>query len=231
MWLDQEVRRGYISGFIKMATKIVFRNNSGAITVDGTYKNLQYHSKTNINGGELQLLPLNAPMPNLWALHSPNGMMMCPALVPGAGAKTTEHINRWSVSGSGERYEFCRKDFIKASPGINIYNEYSGELMFSSNIKPMRVVDAISGVANMSGGSVLLERTYNNSRKYAVVMGSVPVRLVAGSNVETYCPRIQTSGGYVKISIELMTYANAGRYRFNFIAPNFNFLVVDVTGY
>lgn len=209
-----------------MATKIVFRNNSGAITVDGSYKNLQYHSKSNIYGGVRQTLPLNSPMPNLWALHSPNGIMMCPAYTAG---NTT--ANEWSISGGGERYEFCRKDFIEASPGINIYNEYSGELMFSSNIKPMRVVDAISGLANMNGGTILLEKTYNNSKKYAVVMGSIPTRLVAGSNIETYCPRIRTINGYVKISIEKMTQANAGAYRGDIQTRNYNFLVVDITGY
>lgn len=133
--------------------------------------------------------------------------------------------------GTSERHEFCDQDFVRADPGINIYSESSGELVFSSNIKPMRVVDAISGVANMSNGQVLLEKTYNTSRKYAVVMGSIPVRLWAGRNIETLCPRIQTSNGYVKISLELMTYSTAGSYRGTLQTPRYNFLVVDVTGY
>ena len=211
-----------------MATKIVFRNSSGAITVDGTYKNLQYHSKSTITQGGAQKLPLVAPMPNMWALSSTGGIQMCPSY---GSASATDRIDIWSVVGTGERYEFCDKDFVRANPGINIYNEISGELVFSSNIKPMRVVDAVSGVANMNAGEVLLEKTYNTSRKYAVVMGSIPVRLWAGSNIETYCPKIQTSNGYVKISIEKMTQANAGSYRGTLKTPTYNFLVVDVTGY
>lgn len=205
-----------------MATKIVFRNNSGAITVDGTYKNLQYHSKSTITAGVAQELPLAAPMPNLWALASTEGIQMCPVYYG---------VDTWSIVGTGERFEFCDKAFVRAAPGINIYNETSGELVFSSNIKPMRVVDAISGVANMSNGVVLLEKTYNTARKYAVVMGSVPVRLWAGSNIETLCPRIQTSNGYVKISLEKMTQSTAGRYRGTVQSPTYNFLVVDITGY
>lgn len=212
-----------------MTAKIVFRNSSGAITVDGTYKNLQYHSKSTIAAGAAQKLPLAAPMPNLWALASTGGIQMCPSYGnPYAFAGT---IDVWSVVGTGERFEFCDKAFVRAVPGINIYNETSGELVFSSNIKPMRVVDAISGVANMSNGVVLLEKTYNTARKYAVVMGSIPVRLWAGKNIETLCPRIQTSNGYVKISLELMTQSTAGRYRGTLQTPRYNFLVVDVTGY
>lgn len=212
-----------------MATKIVFRNTSGAITVDGTYKNLQFHSKTSVTDGVSQKLPLASFMPNLWALASTNGIQMCPAY--GNPYVSNDSVDVWSIVGTGERYEFCDKDFIRASPGINIYNELSGELVFSSNIKPMRVVDAISGVAAMTTGEVLLEKTYNTSRKYAVVMGSIPVKLWAGSNIETYCPKIQTSNGYVKISIEKMTQSTAGRYRGTLQTPRYNFLVVDVTGY
>lgn len=212
-----------------MAIKIVFRNNSGAITVDGTYKNLQYYSKSTIAQGAAQKLSLAAPMPNLWALASTDGIQMCPSY--NNPQVSYDRIDIWSVVGTGERYEFCDKDFVKANPGINIYHETSGELVFSSNIKPMRVVDAISGVANMSAGEILLEKTYNTSRNYAVVMGSIPVRLWAGSNIETYCPRIQTSNGYVKISIEKMTQSAAGSYRGTLQTPRYNFLVVDITGY
>ena len=212
-----------------MATKIVFRNNSGAITVDGTYKNLQYHSKSTITAGAAQKLPLAAPMPNLWALASTGGIQMCPSY--NNPLVSDDRVDIWSVVGTGERFEFCGKAFVRAVPGINIYHETSGELVFSSNIKPMRVVDAISGVANMSNGAVLLEKTYNTARKYAVVMGSIPVRMWAGSNIETLCPRIQTSNGYVKISLELMTQSTAGRYRGTVQSPTYNFLVVDVTGY
>lgn len=212
-----------------MTAKIVFRNNSGAITVDGTYKNLQYHSKSTITAGAAQKLPLASPMPNLWALASTDGIQMCPSY--GDPYNYNGSVDVWSVVGTGERFEFCDKAFVRAVPGINIYNETSGELVFSSNIKPMRVVDAISGVANMSNGVVLLEKTYNTARKYAVVMGSVPVRLWAGRNIETLCPRIQTSNGYVKISLELMTQSTAGGYRGTLQTPTYNFLVVDVTGY
>ena len=212
-----------------MATKIVFRNNSGAITVDGTYKNLQYHSKSTIAQGAVQKLPLAAPMPNLWALASTDGIQMCPSY--NNPQVSYDRVDVWSVVGTGERFEFCDKAFVRAAPGINIYNETSGELVFSSNIKPMRVVDAISGVANMTNGVVLLEKTYNTARKYAVVMGSIPVRMWAGSNIETLCPRIQTSNGYVKISLEKMTQSTAGGYRGTLQSPPYNFLVVDVTGY
>ena len=212
-----------------MATKIVFRNNSGAITIDGTYKNLQYHSKSTITAGAVQKLPLVSTMPNMWALASTGGIQMCPSY--NNPQVSYDRVDVWSVVGTGERFEFCDKDFVRADPGINIYHETSGVLVFSSNIKPMRVVDAISGVANMSNGVVLLEKTYNTVRNYAVVMGSIPVRMWAGSNIETLCPRIQTSNGHVKISLEKMTQSTAGSYRGTLQSPTYNFLVVDVTGY
>ena len=220
-----------------MAFKATFRNTIGAITVDGTYRNLQYFSKRVLSEGAVQTLPLSAPMPNLWALHSPSGIMMCPAYVAGAGQNSPSDV--WSIVGSGERYEFCDKDIIRATHGINIYSETTGKLVFSSNIKPMRVVDMIAGVApNLDEGFVLLDKYYdinnplNSPKKYAVVMGSIPMRFSAGSNINTYCPKIITElNSHVKISMELMTYRDAGRYRGTVQTLNYSFLVVDVTGY
>ena len=216
-----------------VSPKAIFTNTSGSVMVDRTYNNLQFISKNSVNAGYQYLKGVTAK-PWLWGYHSPSGTIVCSAYNP---EKTRiDPYDQWYLSGQATLFHFGTKEYVKATEGINIYDD-NQKLVFSSNIQPMRVVDFIQGkfdVNEIVNGKVIYDKLFKPNRIYAVILGQYSYRYYAGSST-LYCfaPKITTtvSTGRVKIEFAIAGTASAGSYRGNMYTNDYNFLVVDVTNY
>lgn len=210
--------------------KAVFKTSSGIVQVDGRYKNLYFHRKFNLSSGA-QTITFLTQSPACYAIQSVEGVSILPKGNLGDNLQTK---NEYYVYGNCTTYEFSAQTIQRAAVGLNIYNEITGELVFSSNIKPMRVVAAISGTAQMVQGEVLYSRQLPADRSYAVVMGNLPIRIqaVAGNQINYFTAKITTTtNGFVSIVIESAANERAFALNGDLIFGTYQFLVIDVTDY
>lgn len=218
-----------------MAVKAVFKNETGSIIVDNTYKNLQHIGKKTQVAGNSKRTGIGNP-PWFYGIHSPEGVIYSPAYNPwwvqANNAESTRH--GFYLSRDCEWHYFGTKQFVKANPGLNLYND-DGTLFFSSNFKPLRVIDFIDGTfakaEDIINGKVISDKNYG-SRKLAVIVGHVPYRYYATGTLYLIAPKITTTlAGRVKIEMAQAGTASSGSYRGNLYTLRYNFLVVDVTDY
>lgn len=218
-----------------MATKAVFKTKDGHIQIDRTYRNLQYVGKLQMAAGNSLRVGLGPP-PWFWGVHSPGGVISAPAYNPYWTDAKKANINNfgWYLSAACEFNFFDTVPFVKARPGLNLYND-DGSLFFSSDCKPMRVVGFVQGAfasaEQITAGVVLHSKQYP-AGKYTVIVGQMPYRYMATSGLRCYVPKITTTlGGYVSIEMALGGSTASGSYRGNMYTLQYNFLIVDITGY
>lgn len=215
-------------------TKAVFKNKDGYITVDRTYKNYQLIGKTTqaATGGG-RILGIGSE-PWFWAVHSPEGVIYAPAYNPyNVNSSPDSAKNMWYLSRQCTFYHFGEKAFTKARPGLNLYDD-SGNLFFSSNCQPMRVVDFVSGkfskVDDIVDGKQIYQKTFK-SGTYAVAIGQFPYRYWGTSRLYCFSPKITTTSTTVTIAMAKCGDTSSGSYRGNYYNLRYNFLVLDVSNY
>lgn len=213
-----------------MGYGLVFKNNSGSITVDGMYKNMDLLRVEQAPVG--LALRWSLPKPGVTCVYSPAGYVLAHAYAGNNTAPFFEGSQVFSSAGSGQLIHFQTQPIQSAPYGINVRNPNTGELVFSSRVKPMRVVDAISGTHDMADDSLIYTRQFDPARKYAVALGNIPSRVDArGSYSPSVGTKITCANGGVKIEAGVIGSTGSGAFRGNIRTPVYNFLIVDVTGY
>lgn len=123
------------------------------------------------------------------------------------------------------------------SEGLEIFNEL-GELVFSSNSKPLKVLDFVS--MNISGvsGSEIFTKNYAG-KSVAIIPSQIPYNWERNNqNLRGYSTIFTINGSNISVryGIAKEWYAYAGSLtgsasRNDVFQPYVNFLVVDVTNY
>lgn len=216
-----------------MTIKGVFRNTSRAITIDGTYRNMSFYRKFTQNASMYQYIPktANGNYGSLFAVHCPNGGAWVPSR-PGGTNYTPDDY--WALTQPMEVFEFTDNPIVRDPFGLNIRNEL-GVLVFSTNIKPMRVVKALSGsISDMSTNQVLIDEVVRSGRKLAVVLGLQPIKcyFASGAYIVKALEIITDTSGYVKITYKDVYSMSKPGYSGSLAqVAQYNILILDVTNY
>ena len=217
-----------------MAVKFLIKTKNGNALIDETYRTLSLINIRNFPQANFFEIKRESIYSVLAISCQTEGVMM-------PGASNISNFSRklpdyYTTRGDLKIYEFADVEIQRHQGGVNIRNGTTGVLIFSSLLKPLRVVHHASGViSNLNQNSILFEAQLDSSRKYAVVLGNLPFRLEVGSNVvsaRTMCVTT-TDAGYVKVQFKQFNYeAVTGAVRGSVnTGGNYSFQIIDVTHY
>ncbi len=217
-----------------MAVKFLVKTKNGNALIDETYRTLSLINIRNFPQGNFFEIKRESIYSVLAISCATEGVMM-----PGASNIANfsqKAIDHYTTRGDLKIYEFADVDIPYASPGLNIRNSVTGVLIFSSLLKPLRVVHhAVGVIADLGADTVLYEAQLDANRRYAVVLGNVPFDLQVGNDVvyaRTFCVTT-TDSGYVKVQFKRFSYeARTGGVRGSVnTGGNYSFQIIDVTHY
>lgn len=169
-----------------MTIKAKIQNKSNAVVVDRNYRNLSFNyayqiTATNTNQtltDDVQYLY------NIRAFYSDQADF---AVIPYANLDAWKFYNCFCFNKPTQIFVFSDKDIApKPGPKLVIRNDL-GVPVFSSDMKPMRVVRHITGeVADLGSEVVVYNEVIEAGRKYAIAPCDMPFRLwkYASSNKE-----------------------------------------------
>ena len=217
-----------------MSAKLFIKTKNGNALIDETYRTLSLINIRNFPQANFFEIKRESIYSVLAISCATEGVMMPGAeYISGFSKKKQDY---YTTKGDLKIYEFADVDVQYASPGLNIRNSTTGVLIFSSKLKPLRVVHHAQGViSNIGSDSVLYEAQLDSSRNYAVVLGNAPFHLSVGNDVvqaRTLC--VTTSDdGYVKVQFKRFNYsATTGNVRGSVnTGGNYSFQIIDVTHY
>lgn len=214
-----------------MAIRGIIRGNQGTAVVDGTWRNMSLQS--HIGVGQVTRLKLTRATPySMWAYSCPTGGMFVPSIDLYGPDSYSDY---YSTSAPMDIFEFCDQTVQPDPYGLNIKNEL-GILVFSTNMQPLRVIRNVAGaIPNSEGTYTLFEEALPSHRRYAVLVGNQPLRLQARSDgigirtLKMYTP----TDGNIKVTYENQMFdVQTGGYRGGLvISQQYNFQIIDVTGY
>ena len=209
-----------------MSDGLLIINDNSKLQIDSAYKNMSLIGKVNQS---LFLHSLN----NIHAFKAPNGIPFSIHCFCDNGVDCYYEVSSKVLS-----YEFGWASIPTANGvGIEIYNA-NREIVFSSESKPLRILDFVSmSIANVSG-SVIFNKTYTG-KDVAIIPSQIPYNWERNNqNLRGYSTIFTINGSNITVSYGIASewYAYKGSLtgsaaRNDVFQPYVNFLVVDVTNY
>lgn len=225
-----------------MVIKAKIQNKSNAVVVDRDYRNLSFklaYNITDINTAQV-LSDDTDYLYNIRAFYSSQADF---GIIPYASFDTnpTTYYNCFLFTKPTQIYVFSDKD-ISPLPGPKlVIRSDLGVPVFSSDMKPMRVVRHITGeVADLSADSVVFSEVIEAGRKYAIAPCDMPYRLwkYSSSNNEVALHTLfftsDEASGVVTIKYGQAYRMNGGlRLGASYVdvSRRYSILIIDVTDY
>ncbi|MDM1760715.1 MULTISPECIES: hypothetical protein [unclassified Acinetobacter] len=215
-----------------MAIKFFIKSKNGNALIDDTYRTLSLTSVRTIAQSNNIEIKRNSFSVLALSCQTEGVMMLGASYANGFSWKSLDH---YTTKGELKIYEFSDVEVLRDPVGINIRNSL-GVLVFSSKLKPLRVVHHQSGVIkDVWQDEVLYEANLDPSRKYAVVLGNLPFSLSVSRDV-VYARALTITtqdNGYTKVQFKQFSYeAQTGAVRGNIAVSGFySFQIIDVTTY
>lgn len=209
-----------------MGDGLLIVNDNSKLQIDSTYKNMSLTGKVNQS---LFLHTLN----NIYAFRAPDGVPFSIRCFCDNGVDSYYEVSTDVIS-----YNFGWATIPAANGiGVEIYNA-NEEIVFSSESKPLRVLDFVSmSIADVSG-SIIFNRTYAG-KDIAIIPSQIPYNWERNNqNLRGYSTIFTINGSNIAVSYGIASewYAPRGSLtgsaaRNDVFQPYVNFLVVDVTNY
>jgi hypothetical protein len=211
-----------------MDSGITIYNDSNTVQIDNKYRNLSLARTRTLSAGDQIIMPPSSN-PRMSAIYSEGGVICAPIYLNVSGYFVSD--NAYSVVGNGTFYDFEDLPLVAGDYGLNVFKD-DGSLCFSSAMQPLRVLYAGSGTLGSYLDATLYSGTIAAGRKIAVILGQQPICVYAdGSKIHSKALKVTTSAtGFVSVvftTFELYT-ANVTGSQGNL---NYNFLIVDITGF
>lgn len=223
-----------------MAVKFKIVSRLGTYIIDDTYRNMSFVRKFNVLAGtEIRLyLEETYTGATLFAfkcqnetfIDIPNILWTSEGRIKPKGViKFTQDVTV---------YEFADINLTRAAFGLNI-RRTDGTLLFSSSMKPLRVVEHVAGaVSSTATAQNIYSANLPSGRQYALCINASPLggTSTSGSNyyyLRTLAFKANTSGStsvrFAERAIyDTASYGYNGTYNGN---PQYSFQVIDVTNY
>lgn len=210
-----------------MGNGLLVENDSSHVQIDSSYKNMCLSGKST----------------GILFTHTLNTIHAFRALTQGVAFSIRCYSNDsvncyYELSATAQSYDFgWTIPSTQNGSGLEIFN-VSGELVFSSEAKPLRVLDFVSmNISNVSG-SVIFSKTYPG-KQIAIIPSQIPYNWERNNqNVRGYSTIFTINGDSINVVYGIAKEWNADRgsltgsaNRNDVFQPYVNFLVVDVSNY
>ena len=211
----------------------IINSTNGSVSIDENYTNMWYDKTISLPVSQLRDLGVNGSE-HLKCIYSENG----------TGITRARDSSNYALEMYSTAFNPCsvlifkRTEPAKPNMGMVIRNPNTGNIVFSSEELPLKVIESYSGIVSQNPPTsevVLLDKQYNSARKYGVVIGSLPSMvmvygMVDGNYSTAWGLNIKSYNGRVTVSFKPIGMLGApARLRGVTYNSVFNFLVADIT--